>query len=112
VDYYALGRDAALRSQPAVAYDYEDEAPVCGAPRTSPAEGYYLAGYLYYGDPNQPKPCLQPMNLAGGCAAPQPSSVELEIDEFDELVPDGGAAGYGMQGYPQYNPGYPVAYPG
>jgi len=113
VDYYALGREAALRSQPGVPACgcAEEEVPVCGAPRTTPAEGYYLAGYLYYVDPSQPAPTLQPMSLGGGGCMDQPTSVEFEIDEYGPV--DDGATDYGMMaGYPQYNPGYPVGYPG
>jgi len=118
VDYYELGRQAALAAQPAScgqAVEECEEVPGCGAPRTTPAPGYYLAGYLYYGDPNQPKPILQPMPGCGQAPvaypAPmggqQPTSVEFEIDEYG---PPYGEQGYGMDAYSAQTGGYPMGY--
>jgi hypothetical protein len=77
VDGYALGREAYYR-QIAGGVDYVDESCGCDddydtqglAVRNSPAPGYYLAGYLYYGDPSQPAPNLQPIQTPGAAQCP------------------------------------------
>jgi len=69
IDAYEMGKEAYYR-EAAGAVDYVDDSCDCddgvGA-RTSPAPGYYLAGYLYYGDPSQPAPKLEPVGAAAAC---------------------------------------------
>jgi len=72
-DSYAQGREAYYRST-AGAIDYVDDSCDCGGecsggPRTSAAPGYYLAGYIYHGDPAQP-PKLEPIGAAGTVQVP------------------------------------------
>ena len=57
-DAFEMGRRAFLEQQ---AYDEDDDdGGIAGPPRTTPAPGYYLAGYLYYGDPSS-APDLRPL---------------------------------------------------
>jgi len=70
IDSYAMGREAYYRSAASPDYaEYSDEDDGLGA-RSTPAPGYYLAGYIYHGDPSQPTPRLEPIATPGTVQVP------------------------------------------
>jgi hypothetical protein len=74
VDAYEMGKEAYYREN-ARGVDYVEDSYGCddepaGVPRTTPAPGYYLAGYIYYGNPSQPAPKLEPVSASGAVQCP------------------------------------------
>jgi hypothetical protein len=117
VDAFEAGRAAFLRERVAVRparrvvdYDYDDDDDDESVimPRTSPAPGYYLAGYLYNGDTSQGLPELRPLPTGGAPAArgppgcgngypDQPSSVEMVYEEYGIAGEEGEEQGQWMR---------------
>jgi len=107
VDAYEMGREAYHREN-AGGVDYVDDSCGCdddqglGA-RTSAAPGYYLAGYIYYGDPTQPTPKLEPVTSSGAVQCP-PGHYLAGYTTGDSAQQSTTQAypvpGYAVQGYP------------